>query len=161
MTWALSSVAWQHEHITLFGERRRVPRLVAWYGDPGIGYRYSGVDHIAQGWPEPFTDLRRRLELDLGIRSNFVLLNRYRNGLDSMGWHADDERELLGPVISVSLGATRRLHLRKQRRDPTQTLTLGHGDLLVHPRDYPHALPKTKQAVGERVNLTFRQVESL
>ena len=41
--------------------------------------------------------------------NNGLLLNFYRNGADSMGWHADDEPELgINPVIaSVSFGETR------------------------------------------------------
>jgi alkylated DNA repair dioxygenase AlkB len=98
---------------------------------------------------------------------NAALANYYRDGRDSMGWHADDEREL-GPspddvaVASLSLGAARRFLLRHRTRGETRELALGDGSLLVMrgttQRHWRHALPKTRAAVGPRLNLTFRVV---
>jgi alkylated DNA repair dioxygenase AlkB len=158
LQWAQSGVQWHHEQINLFGRAVRVPRLVSWFGDAGVNYRYSGVAHVASGWPDALATLRRDLERDFALPSNFVLLNRYRSGRDSMGWHADDEVELEGSVLSVSLGSTRRLLLRCARQGPSVPLQLGHGTLLVHDRHYYHCLPKTQKPVAERINLTFRQL---
>ena len=111
----------------IFGQRRRVPRLVAWHGDPGTGYTYSGTLHEPQPWTPELRRLRDRVQALTGHPYNSVLLNLYRDGNDGMGWHADDEPELgRNPVIaSVSLGATRRFKLRHRRqRDVTATLEL-------------------------------------
>lgn len=158
LAWALRDVHWREERIVLFGRHVAVPRLVSWYGDAGVGYRYAKLNHWARGWPSVLGELRDALARDFAVRCNFVLLNRYRTGSDSMGWHADDEAMLDGPVVSVSLGSTRRLRLRGGRAGATATLTLAHGTLLLHQRHYYHALPKVREAVGERVNLTFRRV---
>ena len=96
---------------------------------------------------------------NFSLDSNFVLLNRYRDGSDSMGWHRDDEPELTGPVASLSLGVTRRFHMRAERKTRTQHIDLEHGSLLILDRRTTHALPKTKRKLGERINLTFRQVD--
>ncbi len=158
---------WRAEEVLVFGERRRVPRLVAWHGDPGAVYTYSRTRHEPQPWTTALGDIRHAVEHLCGRRFNSVLLNRYRDGRDGMGWHADDEPELgTDPAIaSVSLGAPRRFRLRHRRRsDATATLELPHGSLLLMAgptqRHYLHALPKTARHVGERVNLTFRQIGS-
>ena len=158
-------VGWQQEEIVIFGQRRRVPRLVAWHGDPGARYRYSGTDHDPEPWTPDLERLRARVHELSGFEFNAVLLNRYRDGRDGMGWHADDEPELgRNPAIaSVSLGAPRRFCLRHRRnRDLKLDLELPHGSLLVMTgptqHHWLHALPKTRRPVGERINLTFRRV---
>jgi alkylated DNA repair dioxygenase AlkB len=158
-----SRIDWRQEDILIFGERRRVPRLVAWHGDPGTSYTYSGTVHEPLPWTVELQSIRARVESLSGYRYNSVLLNLYRDGRDGMGWHADDESELgRDPVIaSVSLGATRRFCLRHRRhKDVKLDLLLPHGSLLcmggATQHHWVHALPKTRRPVGERINLTFR-----
>lgn len=158
-----SGIDWRQEDILIFGERRRVPRLVAWHGDPGTTYTYSGTTHEPLPWTLELQAIRAGVEALSGYGYNSVLLNRYRDGRDGMGWHADDEPELgLNPVIaSVSLGATRRFCLRHRRhKDLKLDLLLPHGSLLcmggATQHHWVHALPKTRRPVGERINLTFR-----
>jgi len=157
-------IGWRQEEVVIFGRARLVPRLVAWHGDPGARYTYSGVAHEPLPWTPVLQAVRSRVESLSGHRYNSVLLNLYRDGRDGMGWHADDEPELgRDPVIaSVSLGATRRFRLRHRRRRDTVPLDLGHGSLLLMQgptqHHWMHAVPKTSRPVGERINLTFRQV---
>ena len=160
-----SRIDWRQEDILIFGERRSVPRLVAWHGDPGTTYVYSGTAHEPVPWTADLQWIRARVEALTGQRYNSVLLNLYRDGRDGMGWHADDEPELgRNPVIaSVSLGATRRFCLRHRRRkDLKLDLLLPHGSLLcmsgATQHHWVHALPKTRRPVGERINLTLRLV---
>jgi alkylated DNA repair dioxygenase AlkB len=162
-----SQIDWQQEEILIFGERKRVPRLVAWHGDPGTAYTYSGTAHEPLPWTHELQRVRQRAEELTGYSYNSVLLNLYRDGRDGMGWHADDEPELgREPAIaSVSLGATRRFKLRHRRsRSAASTVDLAHGDLLLMAgatqHHYVHAVPKTARPVGERVNLTFRRVRT-
>ena len=48
------------------------------------------------------------------INFTTCLLNLYRDGKDSNGWHADDEKELgqNPPIASISLGQPRYFHLK-------------------------------------------------
>ena len=161
------TVEWGVHRIRLFGREHASPRLSCWIGDPGASYRYSGSHFEPHPWPSMLLPIRERLSRELGVDFNSVLANRYRDGRDAMGWHADDEREL-GPaplIASLSLGATRRFVL-KHRRLPERKLAmeLPPGSLLVMAgptqRNYRHALPRTAKPVGERINLTFRRISA-
>jgi alkylated DNA repair dioxygenase AlkB len=160
-----AELAWASEEVVIFGERRRVPRLVAWYGEPDAIYTYSGVRHEPHALTRDLIAIRERVEKLSGAHFNSVLGNLYRDGRDGMGWHSDDERELgTNPVIaSVSFGASRRFCLRHRwRKSLTHSIDLAAGSLLVMSgttqHHWVHALPKTQRAVGERINLTFRLV---
>lgn len=138
------------------------PRLTAFAGDPGVVYRYSGVTHVGEGWSIDLLALRQRVEAVTGSTFNGVLLNLYRDGNDSMGRHADAEPEL-GPnplVASVSLGAVRSFVLRHTASREKCRFELAHGSLLLMggslQHHWQHELPKSKDPVGERLNLTFR-----
>jgi alkylated DNA repair dioxygenase AlkB len=152
---------WSQEHLQIFGKRVAFPRLTAWYGDAGTSYKYSGVRYDPLPWLPELRELRASLERQTGTRFNSVLLNWYRDGNDSMGWHADNERELgAEPVIaSLSLGAERRFDL-KHRDGAVVHVGLTHGSLLVMAGALQHAwvhrVPKQPRITGGRINLTFR-----
>lgn len=159
----LREIPWEQGHVVLFGKSIPEPRLTAWFGP--FDYAYSGRRLRRAPLPEPIAALCERVERASGERFNSVLLNRYRNGRDSVGYHADDEPELgEQPVVaSVSLGVRRRFVLRPKRGSGgSRSFELGHGHLLVMAgrcqRDFVHALPKQPKIDGERVNLTFRRV---
>lgn len=149
-------VPWRRETLQLYGRRVAVPRLLAWCGDAGVNYRYAGADHPCHGWWPSLVPLRDRLQEELGIASNLVLLNRYRDGADYMGWHADDEPGLAARVVSVSLGARRRFLLRPRAAKRSLGIDLDSGSALIMDGRLRHSLPRTRRPVGERINLTFR-----
>ncbi len=152
--------------IQMFGRQVLQPRLTAFHGDGEVAYRYSGQTMAARAWTKGLANIRRCLQKQIGVRFNSVLCNLYRDGQDSMGWHADDEPEL-GPnptIASVSLGASRRFLIKS--RDGSQRLEylLGNGSLLIMAGDcqhhWVHQVPRTARPVGPRINLTFRRIFS-
>jgi len=147
---------WQEETIAMFGRKVRVPRGVSWYGQEGLSYRYSGQDHVAHGWPRYLAALCEDVAEELAEQPNFVLLNRYYDGRDYMGWHTDDEATMGSRLASLSLGATRRFLLQESPTTPRIQLELAHGSLLIMSGGLRHALPRTSRRVGTRINLTFR-----
>jgi len=163
----LRELEWTRDRVRIFGREHLSPRLSAWHGDAGVEYRYSGGNHIARPWTAELGMLRDRLFSALGVRFNFVLANFYRDGNDSMGWHADDEA-VLGPnpvIASLSFGATRRLAFRERLRSASprrSAIALEHGSLLVMAGDsqrrWQHALPRSRRVLGPRINLTFRRL---
>lgn len=160
------TIQWHQPRLFIYGRWVDSPRLAAWYGDPGKTYRYSGLVNEPLPWTAELSAVRKNLERYCGTVFNSVLLNLYRDGEDSMGWHSDDEPELgVDPVIaSLSLGGSRRFLFKHRRHKPTSThaFTLEHGSLLVMregvQRDWRHSVPKTRRPVSARINLTFRQV---
>ena len=148
-------------------ERSRMgpfPRLTAWYADAGLTYSYSGVTHQAVAWTPTLREIRREVEAAAETPFNSLLLNFYRDGQDSIGYHADAEPELgVNPVIaSISLGAVRQFVLKHPKTGEKRKYDLAHGSLLLMAgtcqHHWVHGLPKTKSAVGPRINLTFRNI---
>ena len=162
----LAGVRWDQKVIRIYGREVASPRLTAWYGDPGAVYAYSGITLDPLPWIRPIAEVKQRIEAQAGCIFNGVLVNQYRDGLDSMGWHSDDERELgEEPVIgSVSFGADRRFLLRHRERKDLEVLEfpLGGGAGLVMrgatQSHWGHQVPKTGGKGGIRVNLTYRRI---
>lgn len=150
--------AWEQKP-GIFGHMQ--PRLIASYGDPGIVYRYSGRDNVALPWIPTLLEIRQRIEAIQG-EYNYCLLNRYRDGQDSMGMHADDEPEMGNVIGSLSLGATRTFRIKHNKSKETKSFPVGHGTLVIMAgtmqRFWKHEVPKTKETVGERINLTYRRI---
>lgn len=162
----MENLAWQTEQIHIYGRWVPVPRLMAWYGDPDADYRYSGVDHQPLPWTTDLQTLRSDVETVCQQPFNSVLANLYRDGQDSMGCHADNEKEL-GPnplIASLSFGETRLLRFRHAHSRTTLDIELSHGDLLIMAGElqhhWRHELPKTRQVKQARINLTFRRIVS-
>lgn len=158
-----SETSWQQDSITLFGITHLQPRLTALYGSNNKPYSYSGITMFPKQFSPTLQEIKYAIEKVSEVHFTTVLLNLYRNGNDSNGWHSDNEKELgTNPVIaSVSLGASRVFHLKhKTIKTPTQKIVLEHGSLLLMKgttQEYwLHQIPKTKKEVGPRVNLTFR-----
>jgi len=143
---------------------RPFPRLTAWYAAPGLTYSYSGVTHHAVPWTPELLAVKQRAEAVAATAWNSLLLNLYRDGRDSIGFHADDEPELgTNPVIgSISLGAERRFVLKHPASGEKLEFNLPNGSLLVmggtSQHHWRHGVPKTAKPVGPRINLTFRYV---
>lgn len=158
------SLNWRQQAIRLFGRQVMQPRLIDWYADEGVRYSYSGITLEPAAWPGELETLRDRLQQASGRRFNSVLCNLYRDGRDSMGWHADNEPELgTSPVIaSLNLGAQRRFRVRPRAGGASTGVDLAPGSLLLmdgdSQHDYQHSVPKTARPVGPRINLTFRSV---
>jgi len=156
-------IQWEEAEIKMFGKLIKIPRLQAWYGDKVYGY--SGLKLEPHPWTPLLLEIKARLEPIAGVHYNSVLLNLYRDGNDSMGWHSDDEKELgRNPNIgSVSFGGERIFHLRhKKKIHDTIKINLQHGSFLLMKGEiqhhWQHQIAKTKKPKQERVNLTFRRI---
>jgi len=162
--------AWQQETVRVYGKNHLTPRLVSWYGDPGASYAYSGIFHQPRPWTAVLRALRDAVCVFSDHSFNSVLLNYYRNGDDSIGWHSDREPELGDHpcIASVSLGVTRRFCLksrsvkRQAKRNMSFAIDLEHGSLLLMTgslqQHWRHCVPKQPSVREERINLTFRNI---
>ena len=158
----LAGAQWQQERLALFGRTYTARRLSACYGEATPTYRYSGLVRRARPWPDHLRTLAADIAAAVGRRFNFLLINRFRDGGDRLGWHADDESDLgATPVIaSLSVGAERVFRMRAKTGGTSVGKVLEHGSLVLmwgdSQRDYQHAVPPTAKPVGERLNFTFR-----
>lgn len=160
----IERIDWRQEEMKMFGKIVQFPRLTAWYGDPEAAYRYAGTTFQPTPWIPVLLSLREKIQKTVNHPFNSVLLNYYRDGQDSMGWHADNEKELgRNPIIaSLNLGASRPFQLRHNTSDDQQEIMLKHGSLLIMggilQHHWKHQIPKRKKIQEPRINLTFRQI---
>lgn len=158
----LESIAWKHDQVKLFGRVYQTSRMVAWYGDAGKNYQYSGSTKTAHLWTPLLLEIKSRVENLCRANYNACLLNLYHDGNEGMGWHADNEKSIVthSSIASLSLGSTRRFDVKHLQTGEKISLDLKNGQLINMQgctQDYwKHALAKSKKVKNLRINLTFR-----
>ena len=161
----IETIPWQQDDIKVFGKIHAQPRLTALFGNDGKSYTYSNIKMQPNVWNSVLLDLKQKVAAISKTEFTTVLLNLYRDGKDSNGWHADNEKELgTNPVIaSLSFGAPRFFHLQhNQNKELKIKLLLEPGSLLLMKGTtqhfWKHQIPKTAKPVAPRINLTFRVI---
>lgn len=160
-----NEIEWKHEPIKMFGKSVMQPRLTALYGNPNRLYGYSGIQMIPIQMTDFLLEIKEKLESKISTSFTHVLLNYYRDGRDSMGWHRDNEA-ILGhnpTIASVSFGESREFQIRHYfKKEIKFNVSLDHGSLLVmsgsSQHHWEHQIPKTSRPKGPRINLTFRRI---
>lgn len=161
-----AEIPWQHDTITVYGKNHLQPRLTALFGNEGKPYSYSNITMQPNPWNALLMFIKNEVEEICQEQFTTVLLNLYRDGKDSNGWHADNEQELgRNPIIaSVSFGAERMFHLQHNTiAEAKQKILLESGSLLLMKGEtqhfWKHQIPKTAKPIGPRINLTFRSIK--
>ncbi|WP_372370657.1 alpha-ketoglutarate-dependent dioxygenase AlkB [Candidatus Uabimicrobium sp. HlEnr_7] len=157
-----SNLPWQQKEIFIMGKKVLQPRLICWYGE--VSYTYSRSTLPSKEWHPLLFVIKQQVEESTQLKFNSCLLNYYRDGNDSMGFHADNEKQLREnpSIASLSLGGHRRFVLKHKtdKTVPKLEIQLGNGSLLVMKSKtqhyWLHGIPKTKKKVNPRINLTFR-----
>ena len=160
----LENLYWETGFIKIFGKNHQIPRLQAWYADQNIEYRYSGKKLNRHDWNGILLEIKQNIEHITSNKFNSVLANLYRDGNDSMGLHADDEKELgINPVIaSLSLGESRDIYFKHKNIKTSLNIPQTSGQLIVMhgntQKYWKHEIKKTKKPKKPRINLTFRNI---
>lgn len=160
----MQNILWKNDEVILFGKHIVTKRKTAWYGDSDYLYTYSNITKQALPWTKKLSDLKQMVEEFAGVKFNSCLLNLYHNGNEGMGWHSDDEKSLGkdNTIASLSFGAERKFLLKHKQTKQIISLVLEHGSLLIMKdatqRNWLHSLPKSKNIVQPRINLTFRTI---
>jgi alkylated DNA repair dioxygenase AlkB len=161
----ISDIKWKQESMKMYGKEIPFPRLTSWYGDNDKPYSFSGIKLQPNSWSPGLLKIKSDIEPKAEVAFNSVLLNRYRDGKDSISWHTDAEKELgINPVIaSVNFGAERKFQLKHKETNERIDILLKHGSLLIMQGElqhfWKHQIPKSKTISQERVNLTFRVIK--
>lgn len=160
-----NEIPWQHDEITVYGKKHLQPRLTSLFGNDGKPYGYSNIIMQPNRWNPLLMFIKNEVEVICNENFTTVLLNYYRDGKDSNGWHADNEKELgRNPIIaSVSFGAERVFQLKHNVTNQRQNINLEDGSLLVMKgatqHFWKHQIPKSSKEIGARINLTFRIIK--
>jgi len=158
----LAETHWREYEMPMYDKIVTAPRMISWFEDK----ENIGADPATPELTEDLKAIRRRVENEINLKFNAVLLNLYRNGNDGVSWHSD-KTDKSGPnpiIASVTFGETRMFRLRhKFRKDiPQVEIPLHHGSFLLMAGTtnsyWEHQVPKTAKNVLPRINLTFRQV---
>lgn len=159
------NIFWKQEPVVIMGKKIMQPRLTAWYGDEGKIYSYTGISMQPHVWTSDLLFIKERVEGTSEHTFNSALLNFYRDGNDSVGWHRDNEKSLgVNPVIaSLSFGAERTFHLRHHRyKHLKQKKQLSPGSLLLMcgetQHHWLHSIQKEPKINTGRINITFRYI---
>lgn len=159
-----NKIIWEHEKVIMFGKEITTKRKVAFYANEGITYTYSQKIKVGKPWTPALLNIKKIVEEYTSQKYNACLLNLYHNGLEGMGWHSDDEKEIIqnSSIASLSLGADRKFSFKHKISKETLSIMLESGSLLemkgVFQKNWLHALPKATKALTPRINLTFRQM---
>jgi alkylated DNA repair dioxygenase AlkB len=162
----MRNIQWENDDLIFFGKHVTTKRKVAWYGDSEYLYTYSNSTKRAFAWTNELFELKQIVEKYAGTKFNSCLLNLYHNGDEGMGWHSDDERSLgkNNTIASLSFGAERKFSFKRKQTKQTVSLVLEHGSLLIMKgatqSNWLHSLPKSKNIIQPRINLTFRTILS-
>lgn len=159
-----NDLPWKGGEIKIFGKTHEIPRKQVLFADEGFHYSYSGKELTVSKWNDTVLKIKHKIEENYNCDFNACLANLYRDGMDSNGWHADNEKELgKNPVIgSISLGATRVFKLKHQSTNEKMDFELTAGSLLIMGGEmqhfWKHQVPKTKKITEPRINMTFRKL---
>lgn len=160
----LNEIKWQHDVVKIFGKEITTKRKVAFLGDEGISYKYSGKTKIAEKWLKFILEIKSTVEQISGEKFNACLLNYYHNGTEAMSWHSDNEKEILkhSAIASVSFGAERKFGFKHNFSKEEISLMLENGSLLIMKDEtqiyWKHKLYTNVKITEPRINLTFRTI---
>jgi alkylated DNA repair dioxygenase AlkB len=158
----LDTIPWKQDEVVMFGKKIMTKRKVAWYADAGITYTYAGVKKLGLQWTDTLLEIKQKVEAITGATYNACLLNLYHEGEEGMGWHRDNEKEIIpeSSIASLSFGAVRKFAFKHTISNERLDIELENGSLLdmkgAIQGHWYHALPKTTRIKQLRINLTFR-----
>ncbi len=161
----ITEIEWRQDELIIMGRNIKTRRKVAWYGQAGLEYKYSGMTKKALAWTPCLLELKEISEGVTGAHYNSCLLNLYHDGTETMGWHADNEPEIEenSSIASISLGQSRNFLLKHRRSKEQISIVLENGSLLEMKEEiqkfWVHSLPRSPKTMGMRVNLTFRKMK--
>lgn len=160
----LNDIKWEHDEVKIFGKTIITARKMAWYSIDSKPYSYSNATKHPNTFTDTLLDIKEKVEMISEEKYNSCLLNLYHNGTEGMGWHADNEKEIVpnSAIASLSFGAERFFSFKHRATKETLKFNLQHGSLLVMKGEtqskWLHSLPKSVKIISPRINLTFRKM---
>ena len=154
-----------HKPYLRFGKTVKVPRGQASFtlnGNIHYDYKVSGGSPPNKVMCERLKEITRQVNTGLNTNFNTILLNKYLNGADCIGFHRDKETGWVEGTgfATLSFGAERDFLLRKGEETTSVLHKNGSVIHLPHPmnQQYLHAVPKRLRVSEPRISLTFREI---
>ena len=193
----------EESSIVIYGKKTKIPRKQTAFGDENTSYNFSNNTVAPKKWEDVPTllEIKQKMENTLQLKKdensnsnsnsnkcnsnlnetfNFVLVNRYANGKDCIGFHKDDEKDLNenSSIVGISFGSQRDFVFKhesvynKQKKDklqasnakipPIYKISLQHGSMIVirYPTNqyWYHSIPRRAKVEKARISLTFRSM---
>jgi len=164
------TVKWEMFNVKVYGKVYPQPRDSFYMADDKHPYKYSGFDRIPEKWGVAVVEMKKVLDkvlVDISPghpKLNAVLGNKYNDGTQYIGFHADSESDLHDDafIVSVSLGAERDFVFKHIETDKQFSIKLKSGSVLLMGGDcqknWKHSLPTRLRIKDSRINLTFRSI---
>lgn len=157
---------WRVSYMQVKDNKYELPRLQCWMANAGVNAQLYQKEP-ALPWSPLIADVKDKLESLLSFKFDYVLMNKYRDGADKIGFHRDDEADEPGKnvIASLSFGVTRKFVIKPRKGKNTNANTheyqLTHGSLIVMAGDtqigWVHSVPPDPEVKECRINLTFRK----
>ena len=166
-----SAMPKQREYFEMYGKPVMKPRHMKLYSKRpltihahGHAYAAKQIDEDGVGYCDRLLDSN-----SFGEAYNAVLATWYEDGADHYGWHADREKELDEnmPIVSVALGAPRRLQIRNEASGEmifNELLLEGEAVIMGGPRFHsrfkqrvPKMIAKKDGVVAKHLDLAMRK----
>jgi|SaaInlStandDraft_4_1057021.scaffolds.fasta_scaffold08581_2 alpha-ketoglutarate-dependent dioxygenase alkB family protein 2 len=161
----------EESKIKIFGKEIEIPRRQVAYGETGTSYKFSGTTVVAKNWNDDnelckfILKVKNKISQEFDFDPNFVLINRYDNGDQYIGFHSDDEKDLVSdsPIVGVTFGHSRELIFKNNKTNKKKSIVTKHGSIysINYPTNkyYKHSIPKTKHVNTFRISFTFRKMK--
>ncbi len=158
---------WKINEIKIFGKKCLQNRETLCFSYNDLDYKYSGINNIGIDITKHdiLIKLKNLIEKLFSNKYsfNYVLGNRYQNGSNNIGMHSDNEKDLEGPIVCISLGSSRFLDFKGIYNNLKERINLENGSMLVMDGNtqkyYKHGIPLQKKVNDTRISLTFRIIK--
>ena len=150
-----------------FGKMVEVPRGQASFTlTPDIHYDYK----VSGGSPpnlvmcDQLKGITAQVNKELRTKFNTILLNKYKDGNDCIGFHRDRETGWAANsgFATLAFGAERDFQVKNEATGKVETILHKNGQVLYLPApmnaENLHSVPKRKKVTGCRISLTFREI---
>jgi alkylated DNA repair dioxygenase AlkB len=150
-----------NQSILMLGKEIPLPRRHKTYG--GV-YKFNGCDENVL----PFTELHYYMITKIQELFNEVdmpdscLVNWYANGDEYIGYHSDNETNLVAgkSIYIISWGASRVLKFKNKKNKNVSDFLMTNGSAIAMDgtlqKTHKHCIPKSKKVKERRISFTFR-----
>jgi alkylated DNA repair dioxygenase AlkB len=152
-----------YPEIIVYGKKCLQRRSVGFFSDSIIGYKYSGKIETSQRLTKNLKILLDHINIKFNSDFNGILVNKYKDGLEYISDHSDNEQEISDKgVISISYGATRKFRIRNKltKKIVKDILTENYQIIQMNgnfQKEFLHGIPIEKKIKEERISFTFRK----